>query len=159
MAMITPQFVCRFGALLALVATTMAAQTNITDWNNLTVLTPGTEIQITAGSRTIRGKVDRITDDALAVISRKGQETLNRQQVSVVLVKKLSHRRRNALVGLAAGTGVGLGIGMAARSKPGQLQIISNGAVIGVFTVAGALVGSIVGVVIPTGGWREIYKK
>jgi hypothetical protein len=25
--------------------------------------------------------------------------------------------------------------------------------------MAGALVGSIVGVLIPTGGWREVYKK
>lgn len=159
MAMITPQVVCRLGALFALLATTMAGETNITDWNNLTVLTTGTQIQITAGSRRIRGKVDRITDDALVVTSRKGQETLNRKEVAVVLVKKASHRKRNALVGLAAGTGVGLGIGVAARSKPGQVQIISNGAVVGVLAVVGAFVGTIVGVVIPTGGWREIYKK
>jgi hypothetical protein len=157
--MITPQVVCRLGALFALLATTMAGETNITDWNNLTVLTTGTQIQITAGSRRIRGKVDRITDDALVVTSRKGQETLNRKEVAVVLVKKASHRKRNALVGLAAGTGVGLGIGVAARSKPGQVQIISNGAVVGVLAVVGAFVGTIVGVVIPTGGWREIYKK
>jgi len=159
LAMITPQVVCRLGALFALLATTMAGETNITDWNNLTVLTTGTQIQITAGSRRIRGKVDRITDDALVVTSRKGQETLNRKEVAVVLVKKPSHRKRNALVGLAAGTGVGLGIGVAARSKPGQVQIISNGAVVGVLAVVGAFVGTIVGVVIPTGGWREIYKK
>ena len=159
MAIITPQVVCRLGALFALLATTMAGETNITDWNNLTVLTTGTQIQITAGSRRIRGKVDRITDDALVVTSRKGQETLNRKEVAVVLVKKASHRKRNALVGLAAGTGVGLGIGVAARSKPGQVQIISNGAVVGVLAVVGAFVGTIVGVVIPTGGWREIYKK
>jgi len=159
LAMITPQVVCRLGALFALLATTMAGETNITDWNNLTVLTTGTQIQITAGSRRIRGKVDRITDDALVVTSRKGQETLNRKEVAVVLVKKASHRKRNALVGLAAGTGVGLGIGVAARSKPGQVQIISNGAVVGVLAVVGAFVGTIVGVVIPTGGWREIYKK
>jgi hypothetical protein len=157
--MITPQVVCRLGALFALLATTMAGETNITDWNNLTVLTTGTQIQITAGSRRIRGKVDRITDDALVVTSRKGQETLNRKEVAVVLVKKASHRKRNALVGLAAGTGVGLGIGVAARSKPGQVQIISNGAVVGVLAVVGAFVGTIVGVVIPPGGWREIYKK
>jgi len=159
LAIITPQVVCRLGALFALLATTMAGETNITDWNNLTVLTTGTQIQITAGSRRIRGKVDRITDDALVVTSRKGQETLNRKEVAVVLVKKASHRKRNALVGLAAGTGVGLGIGVAARSKPGQVQIISNGAVVGVLAVVGAFVGTIVGVVIPTGGWREIYKK
>jgi hypothetical protein len=46
----------------------------------------------------------------LVVISRKGHETFSRQQVSVVLVKKLSHRKRNALVGLEAGPGVGLGL-------------------------------------------------
>ena len=157
--MTTPQFVCRSGALLAVVATTLAAQTNIADWNNLTALSAGTQIRITSDSRTIRGKVDRITDGVLVVTSGKGQETLNRQQVSAVWVKKVSHRKRNALVGLVAGTGVGLGLGIAARSKSGQLQFVSNGAVEGVLTAAGALVGTLVGAVIPTGGWREIYRR
>ncbi|MGA2712144.1 MAG: hypothetical protein ABSG41_03480 [Bryobacteraceae bacterium] len=83
----------------------------------------------------------------------------DRQQVSVVSVKKPGHRTRNALIGLAAGAGIGLGIGIATRAKPGQLKIVSNGAVVAGVTAAGALAGTIVGIAIPTSGWREIYRK
>jgi hypothetical protein len=157
--MTTPRFACRLGPLLALVATTIAAQTNVTNWNTVKALTTGTQVRITTGSRTLRGRIDRITDDALEVTSGQGRETFYRQQVSVVSVMQPGHRKRNALIGLAAGIGVGLGIGIAGRSKPGQLQIVPNGAITAGFTVAGALAGTIVGVVIPTGGWREIYQK
>jgi hypothetical protein len=156
--MITPQFVFRLGTLLAFAATTMAAQTSGANWDAVKALRAGTRVRIAAGS-TVRGNIDRITDDALVVTSGKGQETFDRQQVSAVSVQKPGRRKRNALIGLALGTGVGLGIGIAARSKPGQLDIIPNSAIVAGFTVAGALVGTIVGVVIPTGGWREIYRK
>jgi hypothetical protein len=157
--MIAPRFACSLGTLLALVATTIAAQTDTPGWNTVKALAPGTQVRITAGSRMVRGQIDRITDDALLMISERGQETFDRQQVSAVLVKRLNHRKRNALIGLAAGAGVGLGIGIAARSSPGQLQIIPNAAITAGFAVAGALGGTIAGAVIPTGGWREVYKK
>jgi hypothetical protein len=157
--MTTAQFAFRLGTLLALAAATMAAQTSGANWEAVKALTAGTPVRVAAGSNTVRGKIDRITDDAVIVTSGKGRETFDRQQVSVVSVQKPGRRRRNALIGLAAGTGVGLGIGIAARSKPGQLDIIPNSAIVAGFTVAGALVGTIVGVVIPTGGWREIYRK
>jgi len=157
--MITAHFVCRLGALLPLVAATIAAQPNATSWNTVQALAAGTPVRITADSRTVRGNVARISDGSLAVTSGRGSVTFDRQQVSVVSVMRPSHRKRNALIGLAAGTGVGLGVGVAARSKPGQLQVVPNGAIIAGFTVAVAFVGVIVGVVIPTGGWYEIYKK
>jgi hypothetical protein len=157
--MLRCRFAFLFGALLALLATAMAAQTSVANWDTVRALTNGTQVRITADSRTVRGKIDRITDDALMVTSGKGPETFDRQQVSVVSVEKSGHRKRNALIGLAVGTGVGLGIGIAARSKPNQLEIIPNSAVTAGFTVAGAVVGTIVGVVIPSGGWREIYRK
>ena len=155
-AMITLRFVCRLGALLAFVATTVAAQTN---WDAVKALATGTQVRISAGSRTVSGKIERITDDALVVDSGKGQETFDRQQVAAVSVKKPGHRMRNALIGLAAGTGVGLGIGIAARAKPGQLTVIPNAAIVAGFTAAGAIAGTVVGVVIPTSGWRAIYTK
>lgn len=158
-AMITTGVVCRLGVLLALLAATTAAQTSAANWNSVKTLTAGTQVRVTAGARTVHGQIDRITDDALVETSGKGQETFERQQVSVVSVRKPSHRKRNALIGLGAGTGIGLGVGIAARSRPGQLEIIPNGAVTAAFTFAGAIGGTIVGAVIPTGGWREIYRK
>ncbi len=157
--MITSGLFCRLGALLILMATTVAAQADLANWNAVKALNTGTQVRVAAGSRTVRGAIDRTTDDALIVTSGKGQETFNRQEVSVVSERKPGHRQRNALIGLAAGTGVGLGAGIASRSGPNQLHIVSNGAVVAVGVVVGAVVGTIVGVLIPTGGWREIYKK
>lgn len=157
--MLTPQCVFRIGALLAVAAAAMDAQTSVTSWDTVKSLTAGTPVRVTAGNSTVRGKVERITDDGLMVTSGKGEHAFDRQQVSIVSVEKPGHRKRNTLIGLAAGTSAGLGIGIAARSKPGQLDIIPNGAIVAGFTVAGALAGTIVGVVIPTGGWREIYRK
>jgi len=154
----TPPYVWRFG-VLAFIATTLAAQTNVADWNTVKALTTGTQIRITVGSSTVRGEIDRTTDDALVVTTGKGQEMFDRQEVSVVSVKKPSHRKRNTLIGLAAGTGAGLGIGIAARPSAGQLEVITPGVITAGFTGAGAIAGTLVGVLIPTGGWREVYKK
>jgi hypothetical protein len=156
--MATLPFVRR-GALLIVVATNTVAQPNDANWNAVQALSSGAEVRIKAGSRTVRCQTSQVTGDALVGVCGNHQETFDRQQVSSVSVKKVSHRKRNALIGLAGGTGAGLGIGIAARSRRDQLQIVPNSAVIAGFTVAGAVVGTIVGVVIPTGGWREIYKK
>ena len=147
----------RLAALFALLATTLAAQT--TDWNTVKSLAAGTQVRITVGPRTLRGEILRATDDALVIASNKGQEMFDRPQVSTVSLRKPSHRGRNTLIGLVAGAGGGLGIGLAARAKPGQWEFISNEAVVAGFTAAGAIVGTLVGVIIPSGGWRAIYQK
>jgi len=137
----------------------LAAQTSVAEWNAVKALTTGTQVRITVGSRTVRGGIDRTMDGALVVTTEKGQEMFDRQEVSVVSVKKPSHRKRNTLIGLAAGTGAGLGIGIATRPKPGQLEIITPDAITAGFTAAGAIGGTLVGLIIPPGGWREVYKK
>jgi hypothetical protein len=149
----------RLAALLALTAATVAAQPNLTDWNIVKALAVGTDVRITSGTRTVTGTIDRITDDTLAITAGKGQEMFDRQQVSSVATKKPGHRMRNALIGLGVGTGAGLGIGLGIRAHPDQLKIVSNSAVVGGSAAAGAVIGTLVGAVIPTGGWREIYKK
>src|SRR5580700_577420 len=93
------------GTLPALVATALAGQTNLANWNTVKALKPGTDVRIAAGPRTVRGIVDRITDDTMVVTG---------------------HRMSNALIGLGAGTGVGLGIGLDARSREGVMQIVPN---------------------------------
>lgn len=157
--MTAPRFVRRIWVMPALLTAAMAGQTNVGDWSAVKALAPGTQVRVAAGSRTVSGRIGRITDDAVAVTSGNGQENFDRQQVSAVSVKKPSHRKRNTLIGLAAGTGTGLVAGLASRSKAGQLNVVSNSAVVGALTAAGAVVGAIVGLVVPTGGWREIYKK
>lgn len=155
----TPQFVPRMSVLLALLTTTLAAQTNVADWNTVKALTTGTQVRISAGSRTVQGEIERSTDDVLVVASRKGQEMFDREQISGVSVKKPSHRKRNTLIGLGVGAGAGLGVGIATRPSSGQWEIISPDVVAAGLVAAGAIGGTLVGVIIPTGGWREIYKK
>ncbi len=157
--MFTHLRICRFAAVLALLVATAAAQPTAASWDSVKALTTGTDVRISAGPRTVRGKIDRITDDALTVTSGKGQEMFTQQDVSRVSVKKPGHRKRNALIGLGIGAGAGLGVGIAAREGPGGFGPNLDDAVTVGMTVAGALAGTIVGVLIPTGGWREIYKK
>lgn len=74
-------------------------------------------MQIAAGSRTVTGKVDRITDDTLVVTSGKGLKTFTQQEVTRVSVGKKGHRGRNALIGLGVGTGEGFGVGAAVDAQ------------------------------------------
>ena len=148
----------RFAAGLALIMATAAAQTTAATWNSVKALPAGSEIRIATGPRTVRGKIDRITDDALTVTSAKGQEMFTQQEVSRVWVKKPGHRKRNALIGLGVGAGVGLAFGIAALSCKGFGCIGASAVEIGA-PLAFGVVGTAVGAVIPTGGWREVYRK
>ena len=155
--MLTTRFIGRLGALLALVATTAVAQKSAGDWNTVKALTMGTDVRITTGSRTVSGKVDRITDDTLVMTSGKGPEMFTQQEVTRVSVRKQGHRGRNALIGLGAGAGTGLGIGLASRCS--GFCFLPNGPITAAVTAAGGLAGTLVGALIPTGGWREVHEK
>jgi preprotein translocase subunit YajC len=139
-------------------AASAAAQTNATAWNTVKALPAGTEVRIAAGSHTVRGKIDRITDDTLVVTSGDGQEMFAQQEVTRVSVGKQGHRGRNALIGLWIGAGAGLGVGAAADAGCNGICFLGD---LGkeVFTPVGAVAGVLLGALIPTGGWREIYKK
>jgi hypothetical protein len=164
-AMMTTRFVCRLGTLLALLATTAVAQKKAGDWNTVKALSTGTDVRVKTGSRTVSGTIDRVTDDTLTMTSGKGSEMFNQQDVARVSVGKKGHRGRNALIGLGIGTGVGFGIGAAVDHVGscrggvgfGCIGLYNPGKV--VFTPVGALAGTLVGALIPTGAWREVYEK
>ena len=140
--------------LFAVVAMPAAAQT----WNDVSALTPGTEVRVFSGSKAVSGRIDHVTDAVLVLSARKMLSSFNRTDISTVSVRKSGHRVRNVLIGGAAGLGIGLIAGLATKAKSNQLQIVSNTAVVGATTGAGALAGILVGALIPTGGWREVYK-
>ena len=148
----------RFTAGLALIMATAAAQTTSATWNSVQKLPAGTEVRVAAGARTVRGKIDRVTDDALTMTSGKGQEMFTQQEVSRVWVKKPGHRKRNTLIGLGIGAGAGLGVGLSAASCSGFGCIGADAVEIGA-PLAFAVVGTAIGAAIPTGGWREVYRK
>lgn len=145
------------GAAIAAIGmmTNLGAQTNLTDWNIVQAITAGTQVRITTASGRVEGTLDQATNDVLVLISGAGHETFERQQVSVVSVKKAGHRKRKALIGLGVGTGVGVAIGSAVAN--GAYVERSTGAMV-LGAVGAALGGVVAGVLIPTGGWSEVYR-
>jgi hypothetical protein len=132
------------------------------DWNNVTALGRAAEVRVQlSDSRSVRGSVINVTEDSLAVNSASGKETFARQQVLRVSVRKPSRRGRNMLVGLAFGAIAGAGIGFAGQA--GCTGLFCDGgftaAVAGVTTLSGAGLGAAIGAVVPTGGWREVYRQ
>ena len=150
----------RILAVLLLAALTAAAQSPLQDWDQVKNLAPGTEIRIErTGGPSVRGQLRSASDETLVVDSGKGEEMYPRPQVARVSVRGKGHRGRNALIGLAVGAGVGLAIGFAIRGGSGQLKIVPDGAVEGGSAAVGAILGTIVGVAIPSGGWRAVYRR
>lgn len=138
-------------------ASNAIAQSSSVSWTNVSQLAPQTEIQVSlSGGRTLRGSLQSVTADALAVNTGIGQEMLPRAQIRRVQSRRRGHRGRNTLIGLGIGAGGGLAVGAALDSgnHTGWFSDFGKAFV----TPLGAIVGAIVGVAIPTGGWHEIYR-
>ena len=144
-------------ATLAATATAQPARP-IANWANLNQLVTGAEIRVTlANGKTLRGFMQRVTPESLAINATTSQETLSRQDIRRVDLKRPGHRGRNTLIGLATGTGVGLAAGAVADSHSGRFDMFPNAGK-AVLSPLGALVGTVIGVALPTGGWREVYR-
>jgi hypothetical protein len=126
---------------------------------------PGTEVRVAAGNRkAIQGKLESVTESNLVVERGGNTQTFQRPEIQGIFVKTRGHRRRNTLVGLALGTaiGVGIGVGIGAAQSNGCKQILCglstpvDGAIGG---VVGLVAGTLTGVSLPTGTWRQIYAR
>jgi hypothetical protein len=129
-------------------------------WARVTQVAPGTEIRVTlVGGRTIRGYLQKATADSVAVNATTSQEMLLRAEITRVQLRHESHRGRNALIGLGIGAGGGLAVGAAVdlSRRGGSWDWFPNAGK-EVFTPLGAIIGTVVGAVIPTGGWHEVYR-
>ena len=151
----------RLAAMLVFMATIASAQTKFTDWSTVKALATGAEVRITTSSRTVRGKVLRVTDDSLVLAAGKTQEMFPQQEVKRVLLRGDSHRGRNSLIGLGIGAATGAIIGAAAHQDcTGWCFFITSQ---GADAAAGAAVfggiGAAVGALIPTRSWLEIYRR
>lgn len=105
--------------------------------------------------KSFRGQLQSTSDESLIMVAASSQQTLARAQITKVATKRESHRGRNALIGLGVGAGGGLAVGAGVdHGDHGWFQNIGKE----VFTPLGALVGVIVGVAWPTGGWHDVYR-
>ena len=147
-------------ALLALGLAVNAAGQSADMWASVMQLAPGTEIRAGLSSgRTAGGAVQSTTADSVVIQSGAGREKLLRAEIKRVQVKGKGRRGRNVLIGLAIGAGGGLAIGAAVDShdKGSNFNFIPNAGK-AIFTPLGAIIGAIVGVAIPAGAWREVYR-
>src|SRR5258708_3538600 len=144
-------------AVLFVFALAAAAQSPAQNWNNMKAVSVGTSVRISVGSRNVRGQVQDVTDDSLVVDSGKGQEMFTRKEVMRASVKREGHRRRNTLIGLGAGVAIGVVVGVAGHQDCTDfcLSYTTRGqdAALGAFVFG--VIGTAVGALIPTGGWRE----
>ena len=148
-------------AFLFVFAFAAAAQSPAQNWNDVKALAAGTSVRISLGSRAVSGQVQGVTDDSLAVESGKGQEMFARQEVRRVSVKKTGQRGRNTLIGLSAGAAIGVVVGVASHKDCTGfcLWYTTRGQDAGIGAVVFGGLGAAVGALLPTGGWREIYKQ
>jgi hypothetical protein len=141
----------------ALAVSAMAQQAKpIEQWANLSRVENGSEIRVVvAGGKTLRGFLQSVSPDSLAINATTSREALSRQEIKLVSEKRPGHRGRNTLIGLAIGAAGGLATGAVIdHGDHGWFPNLAKA----VFTPIGALVGAVVGVAIPTGGWQVVYR-
>jgi len=130
------------------------------DWSALSQTPAATRIRIkTSDNKTYTGQFKSAQDDMLIMTASKGEQTFPRAMVLRFAVRKPSHRGRNTLIGFAIGAAGGLTLGAIADARCTGNCIEGNhayGKEIG--TGLGAVIGTIIGVALPTGGWREVYR-
>ena len=162
----SPRHVFQLALLTATLAAAAAAQqaNPIANWANLNQLVPGSEIRVTlAAGKTMRGSMQGVTPESLSIATKASQETLARQDIRQVALKRRGHRGRNTLIGLGIGAGAGLAIGAGLDSRYETHAFMDlRGcwplACKAVVTPVGAVVGAAVGVALPAGRWRDVYR-
>jgi len=133
-------------------------------WDNLRTLRPGQEIRVVLNDvKSYQGEFQALSEDGITLRPAAGEQTLARQDILRVSSKGQKRRARNALIGAAVGAGAGLGIGAAADHNSCGNKPMSFGPCFPnlgkeVLTPVGALAGAVVGAVMPTGGWHDVYR-
>jgi hypothetical protein len=150
--------------LAMLVPLYLPAQT-VGNWDAVRQFAANRTIRVSlADGRSFQGKFQTATDGELLLSTASAQETVARADITKIATKGTNHRVRNAVIGLGVGAGAGLGVGAIVDHESGCgnpagcfLSFKNLGKE--VFTPVGAIVGLIVGVVMPSGNWHDVYRK
>lgn len=144
-------------ALLPIVVLSSLSGAQDIGWETVKQIPQGKAIKIVLISgKSHKGVLQSVSDDAIAL---GASESYPKQDIQRVLVKKPGHRGRNALIGLGIGAVTGLGIGAAADNDCSKTSFFCTGNMgkaIGTPLFGG--LGAGIGALIPTGGWREVYR-
>ena len=134
----------------------------VSNWDNLQQLAPGDNLRIVLNdAKSYKAKLESVNDNAIVVRLASGEQTFPRETVLRVSTKGRSHRGRNALIGLAAAAGTGVIVGVASpelgQGTCGRGSCVDAG-MVAALAVWGAGIGSVMGAVIPTGRWHDVYR-
>jgi hypothetical protein len=129
-----------------------------TGWDQILQLPQNTRVKVllkNAGA--IQGKWLSADEGSAILMVNKTQRTITRDDMNRIYQKQKRSRVRHALLGAAIGAGSGLGVGaiVDSRSNDSWFPNIGKQAL----TPLGAIVGTIIGVALPTGHWQEIYSR
>jgi len=116
--------------------------------------------------KSYQGEFESLSDDGITLRQAAGGQTLARQDVLRVSWKGQNHQSRNTLIGAVVGAGAGLGIGLApylvqrncTEGPAFNCGSPPNAHYVVVLTPVGLLAGAVIGAVVPTGRWHEVYR-
>jgi hypothetical protein len=133
-----------------------AGQAPTSNWDNVRTLAPGTEVRVAAGSsKPVQGKLDSVTDSNLVLRLATGTQSFPRPEIHSVSARGKGHRRRNVLIGMGAGTAAGIGIGGATANNCNGIGC--GGIRVAVGGILGLAAGTVAGLMLPSGKWRQVY--
>lgn len=142
---------------VAIITHPSAAQSG--GWESVKQLPQGQEVKVVLNDgKSYRGTLQSASDESVVVSSAGGSQTFGQQDVRRVLSRSRGHRGRHILIGAAVGAGAGLGIGAGIDGGQGQGAWFPNAGK-EIFTPVGAVLGAVIGGVLPASGWREVYRK
>jgi hypothetical protein len=127
------------------------SQPNKASWDNVKQMLPDEQVRVVLNDgKSYRGLIEAASDEDMKIRIAGGDQTFAREDVSRVSVKATSNRGSNAAKGAGIGFLGGFALFTGAFANP--LAGVVGGLIFG--TPAGALIGT----VLPTGGWHDVYR-
>jgi hypothetical protein len=122
----------------------------LTNWDVVRSLSAGTKVRIDlkAGGH-VEGTVNQVSENDLSLDRGGAARSYNRAEIRKIFRLESGSRGKSILIGAAVGAGGGAGSGAIALGATGGSD--QTGKVMGVFTLAGAGIGALVGSVVGRG--------